>query len=164
MRRIELEAVIRSTPAEEVFDAIRCFERYPDLAPHVQATTVHETFPAPVGRSSWELHFRSGLLHWNEEERFLRDALRLEFVQTTGDFDQFEGCWVLRQEGPDTALHFHADVDFGIPSMAEILDPIADRVIRESVAWVLVGMFDEVELDSQLDLTTRPGPVGTGAP
>lgn len=153
MRRVRLDAVIRSTPAGDVFDQITRFDRYPELAPHVQSTTVHEAYPAPDGSSSWELHFRSGLLRWTERERFLRDELRLTFEQTEGDFDSFTGTWVLTQDGADTALSFEADFDFGIPSLEGILDPIAERVIKETVAWTLVGMFADVVLDDQVELT-----------
>jgi len=161
MRRVLLDAVIRSAPAETVFDDIVRFERYPDLAPHVQSTTVHESLPGPTGRSSWELHFRSGLLRWEERERFLRTDLRVEFEQTSGDFDEFSGHWSLTQVGADTALHFSADFDFGIPSMEGILDPIAERVIKETVAWVLVGTFDDVHLDEQFELhpVIAPDPI-----
>jgi ribosome-associated toxin RatA of RatAB toxin-antitoxin module len=151
MRQLLLDAVIRSTPAETVFDNILQFDRYPDLAPHVQSTVVHESEPG-TGRSSWELHFRSGLLRWTERERFLRSELRLEFEQCDGDFDEFAGFWSLTQVGTDTAVHFSAGFDFGIPSMEGILDPIAERVIKETVAWVLVGMFPDVHLDEQFDL------------
>ena len=157
MRRVELEAVIRQTSPEVVFDQIVQFDRYPDLAPHVQSTTVHATVPAPVGRSSWELHFRSGLLRWTEEERFLRDRLRLEFTQVQGDFDELDGYWSLAADGADTLLNFRADFDFGIPSLEGILDPIAERVIKETIAWVVVGLFDEVHLEEHFELVPSAG-------
>jgi ribosome-associated toxin RatA of RatAB toxin-antitoxin module len=122
----------------------------------VESTTVHETVPASTGKSSWELHFRSGLLRWTEQETFKRDELRLEFEQISGDFDSFCGAWVMRQEGDDTALHFEADFDFGIPSLEGILDPIAERVIKETVAWVVVGMFDIVKLADDTELLPTP--------
>jgi ribosome-associated toxin RatA of RatAB toxin-antitoxin module len=159
MRRVELAAVIRHTAPEQVFDQIVRFERYPALAPHVQSTTVHSGPPAPVGRSSWELHFRSGLLRWTEEERFHRGLLVVEFEQLTGDFEEFSGTWSLAAAGRDTALSFAAQFDFGISSLEGILDPIAERVIKETVAWAIVGMFDEVDLENQYDLMpiTTPG-------
>jgi ribosome-associated toxin RatA of RatAB toxin-antitoxin module len=151
MRRVNLTAVIKATKATDVYDTVFWFERYPDLAPHVRRTTVHDAYPSPAGSSSWELHFRSGLLRWTEDERFDRGALRMEFEQTDGDFDSFTGSWVLTQDGPDTELRFEADFDFGIPSLEGILDPIAERVIKETVAWVVVGMFDDVTLAEQMN-------------
>lgn len=145
MRLVEAYAIVPTTPAEVVFDGIRRFERYPDLARHVQTTAVLESGDA-TGRSSWELHFRSGLLRWTERERFAPGELRLEFEQIEGDFERFAGRWQLQPSDPGTRVYFRAEFDFGIPSMEGILDPIAERVIRETVHAVVVGMFEHVEL------------------
>jgi ribosome-associated toxin RatA of RatAB toxin-antitoxin module len=161
MRRVALQATIRDMLAETVFDQVVQFERYPELAPHVQSTAVHRGLPAPTGKSSWELHFRSGLLRWTEEETFLREQLRITFEQTVGDFDELTGAWTLQQVGADTIVRFQADFDFGIPSLAGILDPIAERVIKETIAWVLVGLFADVQFDIELDLSAVPVPGGT---
>jgi ribosome-associated toxin RatA of RatAB toxin-antitoxin module len=158
MRRVELDAVIGAAVAAAVFDKILQFDRYPALAPHVQSVEVHQTVPHPTGSSSWELHFRSGLLRWTETERYFRDQLRLEFEQTTGDFDSFVGSWTLRQDGAAVALHFEVDFEFGIASMAGILDPIAERVLKETVAWVIVGMFNDVRLAVKPDFPLSSDP------
>ncbi len=150
MRRVELDAVVPDELAAVVFENVVRFDRYPDLTPHVQSAVVHRTLPDVEGGSSWELHFRSGLLRWSERERFDADALRIEFEQTTGDFDSFTGCWQLRQDGSACAVHFQADFDFGIPSLEGILDPIAERVIKETVAWAVVGMFDGAEVTADI--------------
>lgn len=146
MRTVKLDAVIPATAPHTVFDQILRFERYPELAPHVQSATVHQTVPERTGRSSWELHFRSGLLRWEEEERFLRDELLIEFAQSDGDFDRFSGSWQFSSHLDGSELQFRAEFDFGIPSLEGILDPIAERVIRETVAWVVVGLFDGVRI------------------
>jgi ribosome-associated toxin RatA of RatAB toxin-antitoxin module len=158
MRRVELEAHIPGVAPETVFDSMLRFERYPALAPHVQSVHVSQTVPSPTGTSAWELHFRSGLLRWTEQERFLRDELRLEFEQVQGDFDSFSGCWTFRPDGPAAALRFEADFDFGIPSLEGILDPIAERVIKETVAWAVVGMFDQARIAGDLDPVSPADP------
>lgn len=157
MRRVELDAVVAATAAETVFENVVRFERYPDLAPHVQSATVGRSLPEPTGNSSWELHFRSGLLRWNETERFDRAALRVEFEQDHGDFDSFRGVWAITQQGPDTAVRFEAEFDFGIPSLEGILDPIAERVIRETVAWALTGLFERVDFAGTVELVPAAG-------
>ncbi|HEV2343182.1 MAG TPA: SRPBCC family protein [Actinocrinis sp.] len=157
MRRVELDAVVAATPAETVFENVVRFERYPDLAPHVQSAKVHQSLPEPTGRSSWELHFRSGLLRWSETESFDREALRIVFEQDAGDFDSFTGTWSITRQGADTAVRFEADFDFGIPSLEGILDPIAERVIRETVAWALVGLFEHVDFAGTVELAPAAG-------
>ncbi|WJK37399.1 SRPBCC family protein [Solwaraspora sp. WMMA2065] len=152
MREVELSAFIPRVSPETVFDGVVRFERYPELAPHVESTVVHQTLPELTGSSSWELHFRSGLLRWTEEECFRRDELIVDFAQTDGDFDVFNGRWTFDHVADGCQLQFSAEFDFGIPSLEGILDPIAERVIRETVAWVVVGMFDEVRLGGGLEV------------
>lgn len=157
MRKVILDAVIANEDAGTVFENVSRFARYPELSPHVQSTEVTETRPSATGASSWELLFRSGLLSWSETERFLKDELRIEFEQTEGDFDTFGGTWTLTQQGPDTALHFECDFDFGIESLEGILDPIAERVIKETVAWAVVGLHASVRLAGDLELAPSGG-------
>lgn len=152
MRKVILDAVIFGERAETVFENVLQFRLYPELSPHVQSTTVYESRPNPTGSSSWELLFRSGLLQWSETERYLKEKLRVEFEQTEGDFDEFSGFWTFVQDGDDCVLHFECDFDFGIDSLAGILDPIAERVIKETVAWAIVGLHEKVRLGGDLEL------------
>lgn len=160
MRHVELEARVPSERAETVYEAIGHWERYPRLAPHVNATTVHGAPPAETCGSSWELHFRSGLLRWTERDDFRPDALEIGFEQTDGDFDSFAGLWTMRQDGDEVLVRFEADFDFGIPSLEGILDPIAERVIRETVAWAVTGQFPATRLADAGEFgTARPDTV-----
>ncbi|SCF49719.1 Ribosome association toxin PasT (RatA) of the RatAB toxin-antitoxin module [Micromonospora matsumotoense] len=157
MRRVELTALIPDHTPQQVLPEIIRFDRYPQLAPHVRSAVVHRSLPEPTGRSDWELHFRSGLLRWTEEEVFEPARGRITFAQTTGDFDELTGEWTLVAAGPDTELTFRADFDFGIPSLAGILDPIAERVIRETIAFVVTGIYDRAVLRTPMELpTTAP--------
>ncbi|MGW5053114.1 type II toxin-antitoxin system RatA family toxin [Actinokineospora sp. NPDC004072] len=153
MRHVDLEATVRNASAEDVLRALVQFDRYPELAPHVRSTEVHKTLPETSASSSWELYFRSGILRWTEQETIDLAALTVEFAQEDGDFDVFEGVWRFTQEGADTRVRFDGDFDFGIPSMEGILDPIAERVIRETVAWAIDGSFAEVSFAGDLELT-----------
>jgi ribosome-associated toxin RatA of RatAB toxin-antitoxin module len=161
MRHVTLNAVIFNEDACTVFENVVQFRRYPALSPHVQSTVVHETRPSATGSSSWELLFRSGLLQWSEKERFLREDLRIEFEQTEGDFDVFNGFWTIEQDQRDVALHFECDFDFGIESLEGILDPIAERVIKETVAWAVVGLHELVRLADDFELVAPAGVANT---
>jgi ribosome-associated toxin RatA of RatAB toxin-antitoxin module len=153
VRKVILDAVIHNEDAGTVFENVVQFKRYPELSPHVEMCEVTETRPSATGESSWELLFRSGLLTWSETEKFLKDELRIEFTQTDGDFDEFDGFWTFEQDGANVVLHFECDFDFGIESLQGILDPIAERVIKETVAWAVVGLHDKVALGGDLELT-----------
>jgi ribosome-associated toxin RatA of RatAB toxin-antitoxin module len=165
MRRVELNADIDGVEPDKVYADLVRFELYPDLTRHVKSTEVHRTLPHDTGRSSWELNFRSGLLRWTEQEKFLRSEGRIEFEQIEGDFDTMSGVWLLAPlAGNGCRVHFQADFDFGIASMESILDPIAERVIKETIARAVVGMFDGARVVGDSDLTATDLGVGPGTP
>ena len=159
MRHVEISGLVPAQNTEKVFDSVRRWENYPQLAPHVNKTTVHATLPETDCSSSWELHFRSGLLRWTEQDVFAPEQGEIRFEQTDGDFDSFTGTWAITQEGDDVKVTFQADFDFGIPSLEGILDPIAERVIKETVAWALTGLFPDTRIDGGIELT-QPAAVG----
>ncbi|WP_229910117.1 type II toxin-antitoxin system RatA family toxin [Streptomyces flavofungini] len=117
------------------------FARYPELASVVRTVTVH-----PLGdgqqKSDWEVYFRNGILRWTEADDFHPHEHRISFRQTDGDFDSFAGTWHIISSDTGCRVRFAADFDFGIPSMAGILDPVAERVIKETIARVVLGLFD----------------------
>lgn len=156
MRRVELDAVVVATDPATVLENVVRFERYPELTPHVRSTVVHRAPSDPDGTSGWELDFRNGVLRWTERDLLLRNRNRVEFEQVDGDFETFSGHWDLAADGADCTVAFRCGFDFGIDSLAGILDPIAERVIRETVAWALVGLFDKVRLLGDTELTQHP--------
>jgi len=156
MRRVELGAVIRGTAPEPAYDAISHFERFPELVPYTRSTTVHSGRPGTVRRSSWEMQFQDGLLRWTEEDRFYRDQLLIDFEQIAGDFNEFGGTWALAAHGPDTVLAYTAEFDLGTPELKALLEPIAERVITESVSWYVIGLFDEVDLTDEQAPSSAP--------
>jgi ribosome-associated toxin RatA of RatAB toxin-antitoxin module len=146
VRSVVLNAQIPDTDPETALRELARFDRYPDLTRHVKAADVHQTLPNETGSSSWELHFRSGILRWDETEQFKIAEGRIEFAQDDGDFDSFSGAWQVRSEGSGALLEFRVDFDFGIPSMESILDPIAERVLLETAARAVVGIFEGARL------------------
>lgn len=151
MRRVTVDATVGAARAPDVFDAVLRWE-----------------LPDPEGGSSWEwepggaggtpaatsgvrprwLDFRTGTLRWNEKITGYREHLRISFVLTDGDFAAFSGQWSLRQEAEDVALHFEADFDFGIESMAGILDPIAEEAVKETIGRAVTGMFAQAAIQT----------------
>jgi Polyketide cyclase / dehydrase and lipid transport len=94
-------------------------------------------------RSSWEVEFRNGLLRWTEEDWFRRDQLRLDFNQIEGDFDEFYGSWVLEPEPDGVRATLIVDFDFGVPSLASIVEPVAERVLTDVTHQILLGLFGD---------------------
>ncbi|MBO3747436.1 SRPBCC family protein [Streptosporangiaceae bacterium NEAU-GS5] len=146
MRSVMLRAKVPGPDPGMCFDRISDFARYPELVDVVRSVAVHPPAADGLEHSDWEVYFRNGILRWSEADRKDGSTHRITFEQTDGDFDSFHGSWSVAPAGGACAVTFETEFDFGIPSLAGILDPIAERVFKETIARVLTGLFGSAEV------------------
>lgn len=143
MRSVELDHSGTGLTPEEAYDRIRDFARYPELVDVVRSVTVRQSAPGAPVVSDWEVDFRNGVLTWTEQDVFDDTALRISFRQEEGDFESFEGSWQVESAPGGARVRFGAAFDFGLPSLAGIIDPVAERVLRETVEHILRALLGE---------------------
>lgn len=150
MRTTSLRIRVPGYDVYAAFRALANFERFGELAADVRTVVTHPVLSlgqSSVRASDWVVHFRRGLMRWNEWETVDADRLRIDFRQTEGDFAELHGFWQLAETGNDPAgfeVAFEITYDFGIESLAGITDPIAERVITRVICSVLTGLFGEI--------------------
>lgn len=131
-------------PAEQTFAALREFAAYPDLVDTIDsvAWVEREQTPDGAGRavSDWQVRFRQGPLRWQEEDVFDPAAGTIAFTARDGDFDEFSGGWRLEPADGGCTARFEATFDFGIASLAGMLDPLASKVLAGSMAEILTAL------------------------
>jgi hypothetical protein len=158
MRNVVLTVRIPARDARAVLARIAEFERYPHLAADVRAVTRHGA------TSDWVVDFRRGPLRWTETEHVDDRELCVRFAQTEGDFAAFAGSWRVLAGIGGCVVRFECGYDFGIESLAGIMDPIAERVIKRVVRDVLTALFGAVTvLEGGEALTDLAAPLGPGA-
>jgi ribosome-associated toxin RatA of RatAB toxin-antitoxin module len=138
MRATSISVRIRTGDVAGALASIADFARFPALAEDVRAVE-----PDATG-AQWTVNFRRGLMRWHETEVVAPADLRITFAQTTGDFASFGGSWQLTPVIGGARVDFEVSWDFGIESMAGIMDPIAERVIKRVVCAALSGLFGEI--------------------
>jgi len=136
MRSLTLTVRSARITADTAYDNIRHFETYPDLVDEVRSVVIHTDDRGPI-TSDWEVYFRNGPLRWSEVDYFQDQQRRIIFEQTTGDFEVFRGSWSVEPFEAGCEVIFDTTFDFGIPSLAGILEPIAVKVLKEGIALVL---------------------------
>jgi ribosome-associated toxin RatA of RatAB toxin-antitoxin module len=152
MQTIEISVEIPAGVPAAVFERLAHFERYPDLTDAVRSVVI-TVGPGAKLTSEWEVNFRQGILKWAEEDEidFAHHVIR--FTQTSGDLEHFSGEWRVDGRPWGCVVRFLASFDLGIPSLASMLDPIAERALRENVHQIIAGVIGRpggelVELDS----------------
>ncbi|MDQ3787017.1 MAG: SRPBCC family protein [Actinomycetota bacterium] len=138
MRATSIKVRVRTDDVSAALTEIADFTRFPALAPDVRQVTSGDD------GSDWVVNFRRGVMRWHETEAVSTSDLRIDFAQTDGDFAEFRGSWRLRPVIGGAHVTFEVTWDFGIESMAGLMDPIAERVIKRVVCDVLSGLFGEI--------------------
>lgn len=138
MRATSISVRIRTDDVPGALTSIADFGRFPSLADDVREVVPWD------GCSQWTVNFRRGLMRWHETDVVDTANLRISFEQTSGDFAEFSGSWQLTPVIGGARVDFAVSWDFGIESMAGIMDPIAERVIKRVAVNVLSGLFGEI--------------------
>jgi len=94
--------------------------------------------------SDWEVVFRNGPLRWTEVDYHMPNERRIAFEQRTGDFQTFRGGWQVTATEFGSHVSFEVVFDFGIPSLAGVLEPIAERVLKESILKIMSRTLSDV--------------------
>jgi ribosome-associated toxin RatA of RatAB toxin-antitoxin module len=151
MAGVAVTAVVPGTCADRVFAAVADFAAYPR---HTDA--VREVVVRPVGgavggevggaaggamESDWEVNFRNGVLAWTERDVVDAGQRRIAFEQTDGDFAVFTGTWLVEPDGDGSTVTFEASFDLGMPSLAPMIDPIAERALVDNIRAILAGLL-----------------------
>jgi ribosome-associated toxin RatA of RatAB toxin-antitoxin module len=140
MRTVVIETLVPAADAGAVFARICDFERY---AEHTDAVReVHVTARADgLLDSEWSVNFRNGVLCWSERDHIDHAARTIAFTQLDGDFETFDGEWAIEPAGADVSVRFSARFDLGMPSLAPIIDPIAEQALQDNLHSILRGLL-----------------------
>ena len=133
--------VLAEVEPDEAYRRLIDFERYPQLTTSVRSVDVDRSAGPDQVTSSWAVDFRGGILQWTERDTFDRPNRVLAFEQVVGDLDRFAGRWQITAAGDGCAVRFDAELDMGIPSLAAIINPIADAALRDNVLQILSGLL-----------------------
>lgn len=139
MPAVAVTAIVPSSRPDEVFAAVADFAAYPRHTDAVRGVVVR-----PVGEaaeSDWEVNFRNGVLAWTERDVVDPEERRIAFEQLDGDFAVFAGSWLVRPDGDGSTVTFEASFDLGMPSLAPMIDPIAERALTDNIRAILGGLL-----------------------
>ena len=127
-------------PIEKVWELVRDVEGYPQRMEPVRDIQILES--AGTGKLvAWEVELKGSILKWVEREEQDPAAYRLSYQQVDGDLERFDGYWQLTSEAPDVTeavlvVHF----EIGIPMLKDMLEPVAERAIRENSSRMLTSL------------------------
>ncbi|MFJ8140035.1 type II toxin-antitoxin system RatA family toxin [Streptomyces sp. NPDC096013] len=144
MRHVTVRMTAHGIDPSHAYRRISDFGRYPELTTTVRAVEVQPPRPDGSVVSAWTVAFRDGLMRWTERDTFSPATLSIAFEQLSGDFERFEGSWACEPHRDGTTVTFRASFDLGIPTLAEILDPVAESTLRANIEKIMQGLLGTV--------------------
>jgi hypothetical protein len=128
----------------EVWPTLISFERYPEWMEDVILVEVLSR-GSDFMVTSWEVLLNGSRFTWTERD-ILKEPSLIEFEQIDGDLEVWRGRWELINRGENLWAELRVEFDIGIPSLAEILDPIGKRAIRANSQQMLDAVRDQSHL------------------
>jgi len=140
MPEVNIDLDIRA-PIERVWDLLLDLESYEESMDNVRWTRLVGADNEHTRRAEWSVLLKGSILEWEEEESLDHDAHKVVFKQLRGDLEFFDGYWSLEELGSnETHAHFEVVFEIGIPMLAEMLNPVAQRSLQESCFEMLRGI------------------------
>ncbi len=145
MPSLELEMDIQA-PIARVWDAVIDIERYPESMESVRwVKLLPHPDPDPcVRRSGWSVTLKGSILEWEVDEHLDHETHVMRSTQRSGDMQTYEAAWIVTEIEPElTRARLEITFEIGIPLLADMLNPVAMRSLRENSTEMLRGIERE---------------------
>jgi ribosome-associated toxin RatA of RatAB toxin-antitoxin module len=137
---VKIDITIQA-PVDRVWATVAEIERYQESMETVRSVKILEQHGEHHRRAAWSVLLKGSVLQWEEEEELDPENRLVAFKQIRGDLEYFDGQWRLEELGPEkTRVIFEVSFEIGIPMLAEMLNPVAQRSLQENCTEMLRGI------------------------
>jgi ribosome-associated toxin RatA of RatAB toxin-antitoxin module len=137
---VKIDITIQA-PVDRVWTTVAEIERYQESMETVRSVKILEQHGEHRRRAAWSVLLKGSVLQWEEEEEIDPENRLVAFKQIRGDLEYFDGQWRLEELSPEkTRVIFEVAFEIGIPMLAEMLNPVAQRSLQENCTEMLRGI------------------------
>jgi coenzyme Q-binding protein COQ10 len=129
-----------AAPVEDVWRLVCAVEDYPRFMEPVRSVRILSEGPN-WSVHAWEVVLKGSVLKWVERQERDDGAHHAAYHQLDGDLEVFDGFWRLRALSPTaTEAILVVRFEIGIPMLRTMLDPVAERAIRQNSLAMLLSL------------------------
>jgi len=144
MPLVEVDSVMPA-PVSRVWELINDVEAYPRLMDHVRSLAVLERGQT-YRLTAWEIDCHGFIMRWVEREEIDPERYRIDYHQEKGDLAVFEGVWQVEAISEEISrVMLSVRFEIGVPMLSEMLNPVAERAIRENSQKMLLSLASEMD-------------------
>lgn len=129
-----LEISVKATvfgSASKVFSQILRLSEFEKFMYNVRESRLLER----VGNTSlmnWVVEVDGIPIRWLERNEINRSKMTVQFKSLDGDFETFDGHWMVTREGTQTFLELNARIKMGIPSLQQVVGQALKKKVEEN--------------------------------
>lgn len=128
---------------------------FPQFIPNVKQCSVFEK-GAGYAITCWKVEFNKLPLSWKERDEFDLKKFSIRFKAVEGDFEHFEGEWLLRDlPSGGVEVTFRVDIILGIPLVEKVMGKVLAEKIKESVEYMLSAINEKLSLKRYKNIRHR---------
>jgi ribosome-associated toxin RatA of RatAB toxin-antitoxin module len=151
-----------AAPIRQVWTAVTNVGRYAESMVCVRSAEIVEQFGPQRRRTAFSVTLKGSILEWQELEQLDHERHVVDFDQVSGDLERFSGAWRLTGTGPESCLvTLGVSFEIGIPLLADMLNPVAQRALRDNCTDMLRGVERQALAPHP---TSTPHPASTPHP
>jgi len=136
MPQVEVRRVV-SSQIDQVWETVSNIKSYPSFMPSVRSVEILEGDSSHSTKSKWSVILRESIMEWVEIDQYKKEEGKIEFCQTQGDLEMLQGSWQLHPVSGGTEIRLLMEFKIGIPSIEELLTPIAVSALEENCKIML---------------------------
>ena len=151
MPTVETE-FLTTAPIDAVWRAVQDVEAFPNYMQNVQSVEVVGNDDGGFRITRWTVLLKGSPLEWTERERVdvATRTLRFEQVDDDGDLEVFNGAWHVTSVDDDVvSVKLTVNFEIGIPLLAERLNPVAARAVRENSEQMLQAIEEQASVGTR---------------
>ncbi len=145
MPYVEVQKLIRAKP-EAVYQVLSDMESFPRFMENVVSVQVVRRDGNSTD-SQWHVTLQGAPFRWLERDTFLPDEGRITYQQISGDLKRFEGEWRIVEADGGTSVTLTTDFEFGMPMIANLLNPVAKLILRRNAEAMLAALDRDLSGD-----------------
>lgn len=140
-------AITIAAPLDTVWKTVNDITSYPTFMDNVSSVVLVSEEDDGYRISEWSAILKGSVLEWTERERVEHDDHRIVFEQIDGDLEKFSGHWELEElEAGLVAARLSVEFEIGIPLLADMLNPVAARALKDNSEQMLREIEHKVAL------------------
>ena len=90
--------------------------------------------------SEWEVEVEGTTFWWKEEDIYDDQELLWSFHMVEGDFERFQGRWLVKPAGSMSQLIADISFDWGIPRLGQFVGPILERKVKTNIFRMITAL------------------------